>query len=145
MTLRPVRIRPRCRHPSARGAGPRRDIADDSKLLTSELINAKTQGEVIRLQAEIKAISLLLKKIAQTSGMPLEAIIQELEIREAYIKYMVDNNLHEQREVTEKILTYYNDEEVKDISQEEHKDNDSRNTIEQMEQNQLQVNSDVKV
>ncbi len=57
--------------------------------------------------------SLLLKKIAQTSGMPLEAIIQELEIREAYIKYMVDNNLHEQREVTEKILTYYCEEEVK--------------------------------
>jgi flagellar protein FlaI len=56
--------------------------------------------------------SLLLKKIAQTSGMPLEAIIQELEIREAYIKYMVDNNLHEQREVTEKILNYYSEEEV---------------------------------
>jgi flagellar protein FlaI len=89
--------------------------------------------------------SLLLKKIAQTSGMPLEAIIQELEIREAYVKYMVDNNLHEQREVTEKILNYYSDEEVKDTAQEESKDDDSKNTMEQTEQNQLQVNNNENV
>jgi archaeal flagellar protein FlaI len=57
--------------------------------------------------------STLLKKIAQTSGMPLEAIIQELEIRELYIKYMCDNDLHEQREVTEKILNYHSEEGTK--------------------------------
>lgn len=88
--------------------------------------------------------SLLLKKIAQTSGMPLEAIIQELEIREAYIKYMVDNDLHEQREVTEKILNYYSEDEEKDTVQEEPKDNYSENTLEQTEQNELRISNSVK-
>ena len=51
--------------------------------------------------------SLLLRKIAQTSGMPLEAIIQELELRELYIKNMVDTGLHDQTEVTSRILNYH--------------------------------------
>ena len=88
--------------------------------------------------------SLLLKKIAQTSGMPLEAIIQELEIREAYIKYMVDNDLHEQREVTEKILNYYSEDEEKNTVKEEPKANYSENTLEQTEQNELRINNSVK-
>jgi flagellar protein FlaI len=85
--------------------------------------------------------SLLLKKIAQTSGMPLEAIIQELEIREAYIKYMVDNNLHEQREVTEKILNYYCEEEVK-TDESKSPQNQTENILNQAADQKMEATAD---
>jgi flagellar protein FlaI len=73
--------------------------------------------------------SLLLRKIAQTSGMPLEAIIQELELRELYIKNMVDSGLHEQREVTSRILNYHHTADDK-ISDNEELKKDKNTTVE---------------
>ena len=73
--------------------------------------------------------SLLLRKIAQTSGMPLEAIIQELELRELYIKNMVDSGLHEQREVTSRILNYHHTDDDK-ISDNEELKKDKNTTVE---------------
>jgi archaeal flagellar protein FlaI len=63
--------------------------------------------------------SLLLRKIAQTSGMPLEAIIQELELREIYIKNMVDTGIHDQTEVTSRILNYHHVEDEDDSYKDE--------------------------
>jgi flagellar protein FlaI len=54
--------------------------------------------------------SLLLRKVAQVSGMPLETVIEEFDKREQYIKKLLLDNVRDQREVGFKILSYLSDD-----------------------------------
>ena len=54
--------------------------------------------------------SLLLRKVAQVSGMPLETVIEEFDKREQYIKKLIEDNVRDQREVGFKILSYLSDD-----------------------------------
>jgi len=51
--------------------------------------------------------SFLLKQIAANSGTNMETILRELDARERYLKEILNSGIRDQREVAEKILSYY--------------------------------------
>jgi len=51
--------------------------------------------------------SFLLKQIAANSGTNMETILRELDTRESYLKEILNSGIRDQREVAEKILSYY--------------------------------------
>ncbi|MBM3291606.1 type II/IV secretion system ATPase subunit [Candidatus Bathyarchaeota archaeon] len=57
--------------------------------------------------------SLLLRKVAQVSGMPLETIIEEFDKREQFIKDLLKAEIRDQKEVSFKILSYLCDDGTK--------------------------------
>lgn len=63
--------------------------------------------------------SLLFERIALNRGTSKEEVVRELNNREAYLKEIVRSGVHDQREVTFKILSYY-------IDRREEKDEHSR-------------------
>jgi hypothetical protein len=54
--------------------------------------------------------SYILQQISVSSGKSMSQLLEELERREQYIKDMFTSGVENQREVAEKILSYYNNQ-----------------------------------
>jgi flagellar protein FlaI len=52
--------------------------------------------------------SYILKQISVTSGKSTKELLDELEIREKFIHEMIESGIDDQKEVAEKVLSYYN-------------------------------------
>jgi len=64
--------------------------------------------------------SYILQQISVSSGKSMDQLMEELDCREQYINDMIENGIDNQRDVAEKILSYYtNQREEKDSAREE--------------------------
>jgi flagellar protein FlaI len=61
--------------------------------------------------------SYILQQICQSSGRNMDQLMEELDKREKYLKEIIDSGIDDQKEVAQKILSYYN------IQREEKEDN----------------------
>ena len=57
--------------------------------------------------------SFILQQISVTTGRSMENLLEELNKREKYLKKVVKSGVHEQQEITEKILVYQKDKRPK--------------------------------
>jgi flagellar protein FlaI len=83
--------------------------------------------------------SYLLESISKKNGVPLKEILKEIKKREKYIEDIVKSGIREQKQIAEKILSYYNKQRQEKISrksksQKTKEKNTEENTIENLEQ-----------
>jgi hypothetical protein len=72
--------------------------------------------------------SYILQQICQSSGKSIDEVMKELDKREKYLKEIIESGIDDQKEVAEKILSYYNtqreereDNKRKDLKEEKKK------------------------